>query len=217
MRADGCGERSVAPHRQPSADRSDENAYAPCALAMPSGRVGDVPSVPWRVPVPIGTVMVDRAHDALPDRRTATCWTASMIRPYPVQRHTLPANCSRISISVGDETRSSRSCTATTSPGVQNPHCTAPASTNACCTSEAYRPTRRRHGRCLRSSRSADRPPTPPSPGRSTPAHRRRARCTNRTPPVRTLPSRRAARDGRAARRAGSRRATNHGRPCRSR
>ena len=43
MRAYGCGERSVAPHRHPSADRSDENANVPCTLAMPSGRVGDVP------------------------------------------------------------------------------------------------------------------------------------------------------------------------------
>ena len=35
----------------------------------------------------------------------------------------------------GSGSRSSRSCTAMTSPGVQNPHCTAPVSTNACCTS----------------------------------------------------------------------------------
>ncbi len=37
-------------------------------------------------------------------RSTATRWTASMIRPYPVHRHTLPASSSRISVSVGCRT-----------------------------------------------------------------------------------------------------------------
>ena len=46
MRAYGCGERSVAPHRNPSAERSPENANEPCTLAMPSGRGGLSPSRP---------------------------------------------------------------------------------------------------------------------------------------------------------------------------
>ncbi len=59
-----------------------------------------------------------------------------MIRPYPVHRQTLPASSSRISVSVGSPVRSSRSWTAMISPGVQNPHCTAPASTKAAWTSD---------------------------------------------------------------------------------
>src|SRR5918992_1188972 len=60
--------------------------------------------------------------------------TASRIFSYPVQRQRLPASASLISASVGRGLRSSRSWVATTSPGVQNPHCTPPASTKASCT-----------------------------------------------------------------------------------
>src|SRR6188508_2613015 len=53
IRAYGCGDRNVAPHRQPSAERSEENANVPWTLATPSGRVGDVPIVPCRPAVPV--------------------------------------------------------------------------------------------------------------------------------------------------------------------
>ena len=51
-------------------------------------------------------------------------------------------------------------------PGVQNPHCTAPPSTKARCTSLGE-PA----GRSLRWSRSADRPPMRPARGRTTDEH----------------------------------------------
>ncbi len=62
-----------------------------------------------------------------------------MIFSYPVQRHRLPASASRISESSGaacpaPTVRSIRSSVCTSRPGVQNPHWTAPASTNASCT-----------------------------------------------------------------------------------
>src|SRR5262249_18911931 len=60
--------------------------------------------------------------------------TASKIFSYPVQRQRLPESASRISSSDGSGERSSRSAAATTRPGVQNPHCTAPVSTTARCT-----------------------------------------------------------------------------------
>ena len=52
----------------------------------------------------------------------------------PVQRQRFPESASRISSSLGSGTRRRRSAAATTKPGVQNPHCTAPASANASCT-----------------------------------------------------------------------------------
>ena len=63
--------------------------------------------------------------------RLAATRTASRIFWYPVQRHRLPESASRISSSVGSDVRRRRSAAATTNPGVQKPHCTAPASANA--------------------------------------------------------------------------------------
>src|SRR6266576_2787289 len=60
--------------------------------------------------------------------------TASKIFAYPVQRQRFPDRASRMSSSLGYTFRASRSAVATTSPGVQKPHCTAPAATNAFCT-----------------------------------------------------------------------------------
>ena len=54
---------------------------------------------------------------------------------HPVQRQRLPESASRISSSVGLALCWRRSAAATTSPGVQKPHWTAPASTNAAWTS----------------------------------------------------------------------------------
>ena len=51
-----------------------------------------------------------------------------------MQRQRLPESASRISSSLGFGLCASRSAVATTRPGVQKPHCTAPASTNASCT-----------------------------------------------------------------------------------
>src|SRR5207245_6094063 len=73
-------------------------------------------------------------HVATSRIRSAAKRTASRIFSYPVQRHRLPARASRISGSVGCPLRPSRSCAATTRPGVQKPHCTAPASRKACWT-----------------------------------------------------------------------------------
>jgi hypothetical protein len=53
----------------------------------------------------------------------------------PVHRQMLPDSSSRISVSVGCGLRSRSACAAMISPGVQKPHCTAPQSTNDCCTS----------------------------------------------------------------------------------
>src|SRR2546430_1285578 len=81
------------------------------------------------------TIVVDASHRGhrrnLPDDARST---ASRILPYPVQRQMLPESASRTSCSLGSGLRLSNAYVATTRPGVQNPHWTAPASTNARCT-----------------------------------------------------------------------------------
>ena len=54
-----------------------------------------------------------------------------MIFLYPVQRHTLPRMACLISASVGLGFLSSRALPASTMPGVQKPHCTAPTAPKA--------------------------------------------------------------------------------------
>ncbi len=102
--------------------------------------------------------------------------------------------------SVGAGSWSSRSVTATTRPGVQNPHCTAPASTNACCTGGALAVL----GQVLHGADLARRRPARPGPGTSRPARRRARPSTTRTRPARRRSSSRAGRGARGARRAGS-------------
>jgi len=53
---------------------------------------------------------------------------ARMMAPYPVHRQMLPARASLISARFGAGFRANRSAAVTTIPGVQKPHCTAPAS-----------------------------------------------------------------------------------------
>ena len=80
----------------------------------------------------LGVAPLQRARRSA--HEPAARWTASRIFWYPVQRQRFPESASRISSSVGSAVRLSRSAVATTSPGVQKPHWTAPASANAACT-----------------------------------------------------------------------------------
>ena len=109
--------------------------------------------------------------------------------------------------------RASRSWTATTRPGVQKPHCTAPASTNACCTACSAPPSAEPlDGRDLR----ARRPPRPATRHAHTSTPSRRP-STSRTRPARRRSWRRAGRAARAARTAGSRPPTRRRRSRRRR
>ena len=82
IRAYGCGERSVAPHSMPSADRSDENAKRALHL-------GDAVGARRRLSPMRGRARrrrrvgrgVGHASSAAASRSTATRCTASMIRP----------------------------------------------------------------------------------------------------------------------------------------
>ena len=84
---------------------------------------------------------------------------------------------------------------------MQKPHCTAPASTNACCT----RCSRVAVGQPLDRRPPRARPPAPPARGTRRRARRRAAPSTSRTRPARTRSSTRARRASRAARRAATR------------
>ena len=59
--------------------------------------------------------------------------TASIMNSYPPHRHKFPDSASCISSRVGLSFRSSNALADNSMPGVQNPHCTAPCSTNAFC------------------------------------------------------------------------------------
>src|SRR5687767_4024568 len=52
---------------------------------------------------------------------------------YPAQRHSVSFKAKRISSLVGFGFRSSKAYAVIICPGIQNPHCTAPCSTKACC------------------------------------------------------------------------------------
>ena len=99
-------------------------------ISRPGSRVRDGP-----VPSP-RRFLHRRERCSLPRRLTPRPPAGPRRRSsaYPVQRQRLPDSASRISSSLGLGTRASRSAVATTRPGVQKPHCTAPASTNAACT-----------------------------------------------------------------------------------
>ena len=122
IRACACGLRTVWPQSIPAAQRSLAYANSPVVFGIPSAR---------------GTTLADPAD--LERARWSRCScarpppmrTASKIFAYPVQRQTLPESASRISSSLGSGVCLSRSAVATTRPGVQKPHWTAPASTNA--------------------------------------------------------------------------------------
>src|SRR5699024_7787409 len=102
----------------------------------------------------LGLLLVDRGDGGMLEHRDghgcaavspavrAPAWrTASRIFSYPVQRHRFPARASRISSSAGSGLRFTRSCAATTRPGVQKPHCTAPHSTKDSCTVSSWSPS----------------------------------------------------------------------------
>ncbi len=61
----------------------------------------------------------------------AACFTASTIFTYPVHLHMFPLKAFLISASVGSGFTSSNALELMTIPGMQNPHCTAPAFVNA--------------------------------------------------------------------------------------
>ena len=116
--------------------------------------------------------LVDRGDRAALDHRASSRSRPRATRPAAPRRGSSRSRCSgRGSRPAprgcrrrpGRRSRWSRSCTATTSPGVQNPHCTAPASTKACCTG------------CSRS----------PSASPSTVTHRRGPRPGRRRPGTR--------------------------------
>src|ERR1700686_1714742 len=102
---------------------------------------------------------LDQDHFPSPIREAARL-TASRIFWYPVQPQRLPLSASRIVAGLGLGSFCSRSATATTNPGVQNPHYAAPASTRAswigCKRSSAIRPSTVRTSRscaCAASTR----------------------------------------------------------------
>src|SRR5882762_7064684 len=99
-------------------------------------RVGEL-ACDFRDPIGAGNALADAPElqfrrDAHND--AAAIRTASKIFAYPVQRQRFPDRASRMSSSLGYTLRASRSAVATTSPGVQKPHWTAPVATNASCT-----------------------------------------------------------------------------------
>ena len=81
----------------------------------------------------------DRASRSRPARRGATRDPLDRVDDPPVPRAAADVAgelLADLDLRWAPASRSSRSWTATISPGVQNPHCTAPASTNACWTSD---------------------------------------------------------------------------------
>ena len=107
-------------------------------LDMPSGRRTSAPSpagprrrdgAAGERPAGPTTVLIRTRGSAArpPGQAPAARRTASRIFSYPVQRHRLPASASRISASAGGDAPQ-QFVAAHHSPGVQNPHCTAPAS-----------------------------------------------------------------------------------------
>ena len=185
MRACACGLRSVAPCNIPGTLRSLEYANSPLTLGTPSGRSTISPMRPRT-----SCVVLTRATPPRPGVRPRRCARSRCNgRGCP----TAPRGC-RPRSATG---RCSSSATvATTRPGVQKPHCTAPAATNARCTAcsrpsvaspstvTTSRPsacapcTRQAHTSCP--SRSTEQEPHSPSsqaplaPGRSS-----RSRSTN--------------------------------------
>ena len=198
IRACGCGLRTVTPQSIPSACRSVAYANCPFTFGSASLRTSSSPTRP--------------AHE-LDRRRACSCDPASGPRRCGRRRGSSRSRCSGRGCRpaprgsrrpTASATRSSRSCAAITSPGVQKPHWTAPASTNASCTGSS-RPSRRQplDGDDAASLRLAR-----PRRGTRRPARRRGRPSTNRTRPARRRPSSRAGRAARAAASAGSRTAS---------
>ena len=100
-------------------------------LGTPSGRVADSPTA-TAARVAVGADA--RRHGVAPPAPVGDRATRPRRAPgrSPVQRHRLPRDrLADLEVVGRVRARSSRSWTAITRPGVQKPHCTAPASTNA--------------------------------------------------------------------------------------
>ena len=127
IRACGWGLRTVVPHSIPSAQRSDEYANSPLTFSLPSGRstLSPMPSrIPGdrtlAVPVPLTRPPSPRLSARRRGSSRSRC-SGRGCRPAP--------RGSRARSAPG--LRASRSWVATIRPGVQKPHCTAPASRKA--------------------------------------------------------------------------------------
>ena len=130
-----------------------------------------------------------RDHDA------AAARTDSTIPWYPVQRQRFPRSACRISSSLGDPLRESRSAAVRMMPGVQKPHCSPWCSTNARC-SGCSSPSDARPSMVVISRPSAWRR----APCSSSPRARRAGPCTRRTGSCRSRCARRSGRARRGAR-----------------
>ena len=194
-RACACGLRSVWPQSIPGRVRSLAYANSPVVF-------GDA--------VDAAHALADAAELELARRRTRRrCSSRARPRPHGVEDLRVAGAAAEVAGRAprGSRRRSdpasaaSRSAVATTSPGVQKPHCTAPASTNASCTgcrpSPAAEPLDRDDVVPVRLRREHE--------ARAHERRRRAAPSRSRTRPARTRSSSRAARAARAARRAGSR------------
>ena len=105
--ARGCGERITLTTNAPTGATSSPKVSVPNTFAKPSNRRGDVPTAPD------GSGL---------DQPAPTATTASMIRRYPVQRHSTPASASCTWAASGRGTSRSRAAAASIIPGVQIPH-----------------------------------------------------------------------------------------------
>ena len=121
-RARGYGVRSALPYTMSSNWKSSGNLPVPSTFSATSTR-GD--RSPTRTSKPR-----DGTSSPVLKKRAAIS-IASMIFLYPVQRHKLPVIALAISSRVGSGFLSSSTLAAMTIPGVQYPHCTAPASPKA--------------------------------------------------------------------------------------
>ena len=140
-------ERRVWPHSMSSCHMSEEYANSPVTLRVPSGRSVDSPmpplvAEPWvRLARGAGGRAAHRLRPPLPGGRPrgGPRRGSSRSRCSGTGCRTAPRGCPRRS---GDGLRSSSSSAATSRPGVQKPHWTAPASMNACWTGRVRRPRR---------------------------------------------------------------------------
>ena len=124
MRACACGLRSVWPQSIPGAIRSLAYANSPFTFGGASSRGTSSPTLPDLQRARCG-LRHCAARPAAPRRRSSRSRCSGRGCPRA------PRGSRRRS---GSGSARSRSAVATTRPGVQKPHCTAPASTNASCT-----------------------------------------------------------------------------------
>ena len=200
MRAYGWGERRVAPHSTPSPPRSDENGERALHLGDPVGSHGRGAEHVTRA---LALAGVDGTHSAThllaaghghllhggedPAVAGAAADVAGELLP--------DLDLGRLGVAVeqvvGGDDQARRAEAALHGTGLDE--------------RPLHVARRAGLGEPLDRDDRLARPPTPPAPGTSTPAGRRRAPSTSRTRPARRLPWRPSGRAARAARTAGSR------------